>query len=66
MASVPPDVDYSPEAVRLRIMRVSRHRDSLYARQKPVDMSSGAIARRLVTVSRLRDLCLQLGRLNPR
>ncbi|MFH2005904.1 MAG: hypothetical protein ABI333_04865 [bacterium] len=66
MASIPlPEVDYSPEAVRLRVVQVSRLCERLYAGKRPVDMSAGAVARRLVTVSRLRDLCLQLGRLNP-
>lgn len=66
MASVPSSVvDYSPEAVRRRVVRVSRLRDRLHARKLPVDMSAGAVAQRLVTASRLRDLCLQLGRLNP-
>lgn len=56
--------DMSPEAIEARLRRLSAQSDLRAGRRlaTKVDMSAEAITGRLRQQSRLRDLCLDLGR----
>ena len=55
--------DPSPRAVQARLLTLGRLSREQRARVRPVDMSPGAVSRRLRRVSQLRALCAYLMRM---